>query len=453
MSLKELGFRLLSAPYELIFKEKMDDEARKFSLRYLVRGDWHAAFGSLFTLAFSIIAARALGPGNFGVLGLITTMGTILAISMIAASTPMIKYGSEVPDHFVQVSIISTSYILIALVTAASIGIYAFFSAPLSYLFGVPTELFFFALFLAVTSTLYQLTTNSLRVFFKMRAYALLTAAQSVVLLAAFLIFISKDMKSWESAAYSYFLSYAVIGFILVIYLKDYITLRFERSWAKKIVHYSLLALPGGVAATFMGVDRLLINKFMTTADVGIYAAYFLPSITVAVLLWMIINAAFFPYASKSDDKLAILRRVNKAAPYLAALLAPSVLLLQWIVFFFYGRQYPFSWEIALFFAIAATMAFFYQALSWLMASEGTRGAKVNTTQQHYRAHRARRFRRGSDSTDWHSRCGNHAHLRLSDSGLLSPVKTACIECKLSANVPSCYVLGGEPERFSIRPE
>ena len=378
MTVKELGLRLLSVLYELIFKEKMDDQARSFvlSTSYVGIG---TVVGSLFTLAFSIIAARALGPGNFGILGLVTTVGTILAISMIAASTPMIKYGSEVRDHLVQVTIISTAYILIAVVTVASACIFVLFSAPLSYLFGVTAEVFFFALFLAVTSTFYQLTTNSLRVFFKMRAYALLTAAQSVILLAAFLALISKNLTSWELAAYSYYLSYAVIGFILVVYLKDYIKLRFERSWAKKIVHYSLLALPGGVAATFMGVDRILLNKFTTTADVGIYNAYFLPSITVAVLLWMIINAAFFPYASKSDDKLAILRRVNKAMPYLAAALAPSVLLLEWIVFFLYGRQYPFSWEIALFFAIAATMAFFYQALSWLMASQGTRGATVNT--------------------------------------------------------------------------
>jgi len=127
-----------------------------------------------------------------------------------------------------------------------------------------------------------------------MRAYALLTAAQSVVLLAAFLTFISKDMKSWESAAYSLYLSYAVIGFIAVIYLRDYIKLRFERSWAKKIMRYSLIIFPGAVAATSLGVDRILINKFMTTADVGIYNAYFLPSITVAVMLWTIINAAFF---------------------------------------------------------------------------------------------------------------------------------------------------------------
>ena len=378
MTVKELGLRLLSVLYELIFKEKMDDQARSFvlSTSYVGIG---TVVGSLFTLAFSIIAARALGPGYFGILGLVTTVGTILAISMIAASTPMIKYGSEVQDHRVQVTIISTAYILIAVVTVASACIFVLFSAPLSYLFGVTAEVFFFALFLAVTSTFYQLTTNSLRVFFKMRAYALLTAAQSVILLAAFLALISKNLTSWELAAYSYYLSYAVIGFILVVYLKDYIKLRFERSWAKKIVHYSLLALPGGVAATFMGVDRILLNKFTTTADVGIYNAYFLPSITVAVLLWMVINAAFFPYASKSDDKLAILRRVNKAMPYLAAALAPSVLLLEWIVFFLYGRQYPFSWEIALFFAIAATMAFFYQALSWLMASQGTRGATVNT--------------------------------------------------------------------------
>ncbi|MGB9213542.1 MAG: hypothetical protein WCB91_11725, partial [Halobacteriota archaeon] len=112
MSLKELGLRLLSAPYELIFKEKMDAQARTFVLgtSYVGIG---TLVGALFTLAFSIIAARVLGPSDFGVLGLVTTVGTILTISMIATSTPMIKYGSEVQDGFAQVSIISTSYILL----------------------------------------------------------------------------------------------------------------------------------------------------------------------------------------------------------------------------------------------------------------------------------------------------------------------------------------------------
>jgi O-antigen/teichoic acid export membrane protein len=378
MPLKELGFRLLSTLYELIFKDKMGNEARAFvvSTSYVGIG---TLFGALLTLAFSIIAARILGPSNYGVLGLITTLCVILSLSMGLGITPMMKYGSAARDRTKQVNIISTSYIQITLLTVASTSIFVLFSAPLSQLFGVPPELFFFALVLAVIFTFYQLTTDSLRIFFKMRAYAVLAAAQSVVLLAAFLTFILYDMKSWESAAYSYYLSYAVIGFIVVIYLRGYIKLRFERSWAKTIMHYALIALPGAVAGSFMGIDRILLNKFMTTADVGIYNAYFLPSITVSVMLWSIINAAFFPYASKSDDKLAILRNVRKATPYVAAAFLPSFLLLEWIAFLLYGRLYPFSWETALFFTVAAIMSFFYQSLSWLMASEGTQGAKVNT--------------------------------------------------------------------------
>jgi O-antigen/teichoic acid export membrane protein len=378
MPLKELGFRLLSSLYELIFERKMGNEARNFILSTSPVGIG-TLFGALLTLAFTALAARILGPGNFGNLGLLTTIGSILGLSMLVVHTAMMKYGAEARDHFIRVSIISTAYVLVALFTVTSTGTYILFSAPLSHLFGVPAELFFFALFLAVAVTFYQLTMSSLRTLLKMRAYALLTAAQSAILLAAFLTFTSSGPGVWESAAYSLYLSYAAISFILVIYLRDYIKLRFEQSWAKKIMHYSFLALPGAVAGCFMGVDRILINMFMTTADVGIYNAYYLPSISIAIMLWSIINAPFFPYASKSNDKLAILRDVSKAAPYAAASLLPSFLLLEWIIFVLYGRQYPFSWEIALFFSIAALAGFFYQCFSYLMASEGTHGAKANT--------------------------------------------------------------------------
>ena len=112
MSLKELSLRLLSALYELIFKEKMGDEARTFILSTLYVGIG-TLVGALFAFAFSIIAARILGPSNFGVLGLIITVGNILTLSMLVSITPMMKYGSEAHDHFARVSIISTAYILI----------------------------------------------------------------------------------------------------------------------------------------------------------------------------------------------------------------------------------------------------------------------------------------------------------------------------------------------------
>ncbi len=56
----------------------------------------------------------------------------------------------------------------------------------------------------------------------------------------------------------------------------------------------------------------------------------------------------------------------------------PLFVLVERIAFFLYGYQYPLSWELAFFFALAATSTFFYQCYSWLIASEGPRGAQIN---------------------------------------------------------------------------
>lgn len=75
---------------------------------------------------------------------------------------------------------------------------------------------------------------------------------------------------------------------------------------------------------------------------------------------------------------MSIFRNVNKAVPYMVAALVPLIMLIEVLVFTFYGRQYPFSVELGLLFAFAATGCFFYQCYSFLMASEGVRGATVN---------------------------------------------------------------------------
>ncbi|MGP8011617.1 MAG: hypothetical protein ACLPI9_03960 [Halobacteriota archaeon] len=96
-------------------------------------------------------------------------------------------------------------------------------------------------------------------------------------------------------------LSYVTISLISLVYLGKYITLRFDRFWSKRIVQYLQFAIPGVMAGACMGVDRILINIFGTTADVGIYSAYIRPSITIAIMLWTIFNAAFFPVSMIRD--------------------------------------------------------------------------------------------------------------------------------------------------------
>jgi O-antigen/teichoic acid export membrane protein len=378
LSIKARSYRLLGVLYETIFREKMGHETQKFFI-----GTSYAAIGilsgSLLTFIFTILGARILGPDNFGNLSLVTTLSVILIVPIAFSGNAAIKYASGAKDDLVRTKVISTSSILIALFAVTSTGIYVFFSPSLSQLLGVSVSVFRFGVAYAVTFAFFGLTTNCLRILLRMRAYALFSAVQSAIVLAVFLIFISYNMASWESAAYSLFISFVAISLILVAYLRDFIKLQFDRPWAKKIIKYSLLALPGSIALAFMGVDRLLINKFMTTADVGVYSAYFFPSLSMAIVLWGIVNVAFFPYASRSDDRQTIFRNVNKAAPYTAVLFVPLIVLLEAIFFFFYGHQYPFSLGLSFLFAIASAFSLLFQCYVYLMSSVGTTGARVSS--------------------------------------------------------------------------
>jgi O-antigen/teichoic acid export membrane protein len=378
MPFKEFGYRLFNTLYELIFKEKMNRETQRY-----FTGTGYAAismlFGYLLSFIFYALGARILGPTNFGNFALVTTVSAIVYIPMGLGLLGMLKYGSGAQDESVRSRIISTANLQTALLTAGSIAIYVLFSAQLSNVFGISAELYLLAIVYAAILTSFNLTMNLLRILFRTRAFALFSAIQSVIALASFLIFISANMRSWQAAVVSFYIANAAITAILVVYLRQYIKLQYDWFLSRKLLNYAVIGIPGAITVAFMGVDRILINKFISTAAVGIYNAYYLCSIIVAMSLWSIFNVAFFPLASKSRDKLGIFRHVNKAAPYLAAALLPINVLTEFIIFILYGSQYHFSLELGLLFAFAATACFFYQCYSYLMASEGTNGAKVNT--------------------------------------------------------------------------
>jgi O-antigen/teichoic acid export membrane protein len=378
MPRKRLGYRVFESVYELIFHENLNSEALKFftATSYVAIG---TLFGSLLTLVFYIFGARVLGPTNFGNLTLVITVSTILAISMQINLQAAIKYGSGARDDSTRSCIISTFGLQVALLTTGSTAIFILFSGQLSTIFGIPLNVYLYAVSYAAIITFFVFTTNLLRILFKIRAFALLNALQSVIVLAAFFVFVSANIRSWQAAVFSIDIANAAIGMILVVYLRQYLKLQFDRFWSRKLLNYAAIALPGVIAGSFVGIDRILINRFITTAAVGIYSAYYLPSITLSVALWGIVNASYFPSASKSEDRVSIFHNVNKAVPYIAATLVPLFFFVEYIIFIFYGHQYPFSVELGLLFAFAATASFVCSCYYYLMASEGIRGAKVNT--------------------------------------------------------------------------
>lgn len=359
MSLTELGYRVISLSYELVFKEQMSQNAQK-----LVFGTSYAGvgvlLGALLTFLFNIVAARILGPDNFGNFALITAVGAILVLSMSLFLTPTVKYASGAADNSTLIRILSTSFIQSALITIVSVAIFVVFSPQLSQVIGIPRDVFLFSVIYAVVFTSFLLTMNVLRILFRMKAYALFSAVQAAIALAVFLALFGNNVRSWQAAALAWSVSYAAVSLVLALYLRKCIKPTFDTLWSKKILTYSMLVVPGTAAGAFMVVDRILINRFSTTADVGIYNAYFQPSITFALMVWGILNAAFFPYACRSPDRRSILSNVNKVAPYLIASFVPSILVVETVAFVFYGSRYPFSLEVAFFFALGARCALFF---------------------------------------------------------------------------------------------
>jgi len=378
MSLADVAYLVLDKPYEFIFKEQLSHRTAELflSTSYVAVG---TLFGSALTFIFLILGARILGPGGFGDLSLVMSIGVIAAISMEFNQVATLKYASGARDGAVRTAILSTSSVEAVLLLAVSTAIFALLSPQLSSLLGVSMAVFLFAVAYAVAVTAFTFAMNALRVLFSMRAYALFNAVQSMLLFALFLAFVTSDMKSWQSAAYALAASNLIIGLIVMFYIRSHLRLKFDRYWARRVTRYSVFAVPGSIAVGFMGLDRILVNIFLTTAAVGLYNAYFLPSITIAATLWGIVNAAFFPYASRSTDKRALLLKINKLTPYMAVVLVPVIVCAEVVAFLLYGKQYAFSLQLSFFFALAATVYVVFLSYTWLAASVGASGAKMGT--------------------------------------------------------------------------
>lgn len=370
---------LINFSYEWIFHEKISDEVKSFlkNLSYVAVGTLIAA---LLSFAFNILAGRILGPIEYGKFTLVQSVAMFLYIPMLLGlSTAMVKYSSEKEDFERQSRIISTAFMLVALFIIASVILYFIFASQLSAIFSTPSKLFNLSIILAILFVFYTITTSTLRGLFKMKTLAIFQPIYAAITLFAFLFFILNNLLSFKSMVYSMFLAYGITGTILLVFfLRKYLRFQFDKFWASTLAKYGMFALIGGLSFVFYtNVDKILINRYMTVADVGIYKAYYLASINVAGLFFGIFNTVFFPTASKYKNKGTLFKKINKLIPYLISLGLPFILLCEFIILKLYGGGYPINFLLMLLFAAASILVVWYGLYDWTFCSQGMRGVKL----------------------------------------------------------------------------
>lgn len=358
----------------------MGDEAKNFIkiLSYIMLSSGIAA---ILSMVFNIFAGRTLGPSEYGEFTLVQTIAMFLIVPMtLGFDTAMVKHTAEKNEFENQSSIISTAFILVLIFTLISILIYYLLSFQVSHIFSISTDILYLAIIFAAVSVFSSFATGTLRGLHKMKEYAAFQPLPNIILILAFFAFFFINFISFKSALISMYFSLGITGLIMLYAIHKYLKFDFKIYWAKKLVQYGLYASLGGISSVVYGnIDKIIIYKYLTTADIGVYRAYYFASINLVGLFIGMFVAVFFPFVCKYKDKNVILSRANKIVLYLIIFGLPLIILPEFIILKLYGSAYPFNLELAFFFGIGGILTCINSIYAWLMNAIGTQGVKTST--------------------------------------------------------------------------
>ena len=382
MDIRQLVTRLAGIVYRRVFNHEMSQAEADFvrSLSWVGAGTFIA---TALIAVFSVLGGRLLGPEEYGKFTLIQSIAMFLHIPMrMGFDIAMLKYNAEKSHLTRQKSIISTAYIIIASLTAGSVVVMLLFTQALSGLFGATPGLFRFSIYFALLFALFSLAQTTLRSVNRMRAFALSQPMHAAIMLIAFMSFILLGRLSFEAMVYSSLIASAATALVIhSLYTRHYLSFNLDKAWVRTLSRFAFATIIASIAAAFYGnIGKIIIARYMTVADVGIYGAYFTATMSVGAVLWGVFNMVFFPTASRYKDKRPLLHRINRLVPLVIVLGVPLIMGSGYVILLLYGGDYPVNLLWLALFAIAAILFIIRGFYAALLVSEGHRGALVNST-------------------------------------------------------------------------
>lgn len=352
----------------------------------LFRGVRWNAFGAAASKVFcglaTLFATRWLGPESYGEANLIlATTFWIQVPIFIGIPTALMHYVPRATKEERE-SWVATALTLLFVSTTLTLVIAMGFKGRAATWTGVSVKEFQWGIVWCVGFALFTVATAIMSSYerFSARAKSQLGFALGFPILIIYFWISGKLNAPHYVLALS--AAYGIIGFIGM--LAFWPTQFFAPGYGdrvKKLLSYGLLASGGGIAgALFNAPGRLVVNKYLPIASVGILSAYQSGSVQMALFFLGPVTQVFFPIASRTPDRDVLFKKITRLM-----LLATPFLLIGYaglIVFYisFLGKKYPLLLGNVFVFALASVFTTFYGVLSWFLASEGRRGLVVSAT-------------------------------------------------------------------------
>lgn len=307
-------------------------------------------------LAVNIIAGRLMGPAQYGQYSLVLVIVSyclvpiyfgldLASVRAIAKS----KDSSEIGQNISSATLFVVSSSIIVL------GLVYIFRQPVAHLFSTNATLVRYSIYF----TVFLVAKNILDCFVrgvKLFKYQFLgRIVETVVIVFVFgVMFIVLKRNVYSSYLVVLAIGALSIVFFYLIRLRHYFgginiqKLRSQLSYGK------LFVLTATLSTIFVSLDKLMINRYLTVYDLGLYGAYFTASVTLVTQVTQMFNNVFFPSIAKNMSK-EVFDKTEKLLRLGSVPLLALITLAVFVMLKLFGSKYTLNLSDVLVFGLLGT--------------------------------------------------------------------------------------------------
>ncbi|GIH24584.1 hypothetical protein Aph01nite_28940 [Acrocarpospora phusangensis] len=326
----------------------------------------------------TLVVAWGVSAAEFGRFTLVLSIALIVTVGMLM-SLHFVMYQelprSEPRDRPALV----TTALLSTLVLGAGVAVAGLLAAPvLTALLGVDLRTLCFALALALSMTVNQLTDSFLRGLEKYALTARLKIAVAVVYLGVsaycLLVLGIRDIEFYLLALIGTNVLFAVVsavGYRVV-----------PRLWSPALIrslyrHGGYLTVLAVLGSLLFGVDLIFLNHWAVQSDIGVYSLYNnFPKRLLGVVFADGIGLVLMPMLAIMDRGTA-LRRIGRLSPAVFLATAGFSFTASMLFFLLLRGEYPYSFGLMSLSALGIGVHTVFNLYSAALLMGGVRGAKV----------------------------------------------------------------------------
>lgn len=336
-----------------------------------------------FSFITNLLAGRLLGPTEYGKYSLILSLGAIFAIPMLfGVNTASVNLISSTAKPSKKKSYTQNTIFLSIIFTLITLSILVIFNSQFITFLNTNKQIYFLLL---IYSTFFSLKSASEAIIkgkhhFKFLSF--LEFLSSFIIFSVFIIIIFLTKKyQLQSIIIPIFVSLTV--YVILFFKKTYkelTNIHINKNTIKIIMNYGKFAALGGISGIAMGnIDKFLINKYMTLADVGVYSIYLSSSSFITNYMLQVFIQVFFPTISSIKNKVIVVNKIIKlmfltAIPLFLINICSTVFIL-----FLMGNQYEKNIIYIILFSIYSMVLIFSNIFWWTINSLGSAGIKFTS--------------------------------------------------------------------------